>query len=209
MKTFFSTGVITITVLLFMACGGNKKEQEGHDMDNMNMSHPIASDTPNLKGIKTTFVTFTNVNADNAKSFKEIVAHYLHIKTALANDDASEAANGAKAMEQAIKKVDKSLLTDEQKKAYEIFEEGLQEDAEHIGKNSDKIEHQRGHFATLSDEVYYLVKDFGAGQLIYNNHCPMANDKQGANWLSENPVITNPYLGAKMPKCGSVEEVIK
>ncbi len=37
----------------------------------------------------------------------------------------------------------------------------------------------------------------------------MANDGKGAIWLSEVKEIKNPYLGSKMPDCGSVKETIK
>jgi len=37
----------------------------------------------------------------------------------------------------------------------------------------------------------------------------MAKDNQGAMWLSETEGIKNPYFGAEMLTCGSIEEVIK
>ena len=138
------------------------------------------------------------------------MGHYLHIKNALANDNGREAANGGKAMEQAMSKIDKSFFTAEQKKVYDDIEDELKEHAEHIGKNGDKIEHQREHFAMMSEVIYELVKAFGAGQPIYHDHCPMYNEnKGGAMWLSEMKELNNPYFGAKMPECGKVEEVIK
>ena len=50
-----------------------------------------------------------------------------------------------------MSKLDKSLLTAEQKKLYDGIEEELKEHAEHIAKNGDKIEHQRSHFSMLSE----------------------------------------------------------
>ena len=168
--------------------------------------HAAATDDKEVKAVA---VTYTNVDAKDAASIKEIVDHYLHIKNALANDNGSEAASGAKAMEEAISKLDKSLLTSEQKKVYDEIEEDLKEHAEHIGKNGDKIKHQRDHFSMMSEDVYYLVKAFGAGKPIYHDHCPMYNENKGAMWLSEMKEVKNPYLGAEMSTCGSVEEVIK
>lgn len=168
--------------------------------------HAIAKED---KAVKTVAVSFTNVDARAAASIKQIVDHYLHIKTALTNDNGNEAANGGKAMAEAIRKLDKSLLTAEQKKLFDAIEESLQEDAEHIGKNADKIRHQREHFATMSEAMYSLIKAFGAGIPIYHDHCPMYNEGKGAMWLSEISEIKNPYYGTGMPTCGSVEEVIK
>jgi hypothetical protein len=159
----------------------------------------------------TTEVThsFNTVDPKLAASLKTVVDHYLHIKNGLVNNSGSEAANGGKAMADAMNKVDKSLFTAEQKKVYDDIEDDLKEHAEHIGKNADDIEHQREHFVMMSEDVYDLVKAFGGGQTLYHDHCPMANDNKGAMWLSETKEIKNPYFGGKMNKCVKVPEVIK
>lgn len=142
-------------------------------------------------------------------SIKEIVGHYLELKNALANDNGKEAAAHGKAMVEAIEKLNKTSLTAAQKKVYDDVADDAKEMAEHIGSNGDKIEHQREHFDMLSKDIYDLVKAFGAGQTLYQDFCPMYNDKKGATWLSETKAIKNPYLGKKMPTCGSVKEEIK
>jgi hypothetical protein len=208
-KIFFST--LAVSAIIFTACnsGGSKNEKDGKDMSDMNKDSAPQVAATDDKEVKAVAVNYTNVDAKAAASIKEIVGHYLHIKNALANDNGNEAANGAKAMEEALGKLDKSLLTAEQKTAYDKNEEELKEHAEHIGKNGDKIEHQRLHFAMLSEVVYELVKDFGAGYPLYHIHCPMARENQGAMWLSEMKEVKNPYFGAKMLTCGTVEEMIK
>ena len=205
-KIFFC--LLAISAIVFAACnnGGSKNEHDGHDMNKDTTKHVTASDDKDVKAIA---VTYTNVDAKAAASIKAIVDHYLHVKNALANDNSSESANGAKAMEDAIGKLDKSLLTAEQKTAYEANEAELKEHADHIAKNGDNIKHQRSHFVQMSEVVYELVRDFGAGRPVYHDHCPMARDNQGAMWLSEMKEIKNPYFGAQMPKCGTVEEVIQ
>ena len=165
--------------------------------------------TTDDKEVKAVPVAFTSLDPTAAASIREIVNHYLHIKNALANDNAGEAASGAKAMSEAMKKLDKSLLSPEQKTAYDKTADDLEEHAEHIAKNGDKIDHQRSHFSMMSEDVYDLVKNFGAGRPLYHDHCPMAKDNQGAMWMSENKEIKNPYFGNKMPTCGTVEEVIR
>lgn len=205
-KIFFS--LLIISAIVFAACnsGGSKNEHEGHDMSKDTTQHITTTDDNDVKAIA---VVYTNVDATAAASIKAIVAHYLHIKNALANDNAGEAANGAQAMEDAMGKLDKSLLTAEQKTAYVTNEEEMKEHAEHIAKNGDNIKHQRSHFVQMSEVVYELVKNFGAGRPVYHDHCPMARDNQGAMWISEVKEIKNPYFGSEMFKCGRVEEVIK
>ena len=53
------------------------------------------------------------------------------------------------------------------------------------------------------------VKLFGVNEKVYEQFCPMADNDNGAYWLSLSEVIENPYFGSKMMKCGSVESVIE
>lgn len=209
MKQIFSVMII-VAAVAFTACNNNNaaNEHEGHDMPPATdtTQHAAASDD---KELKTITAVFTNVDTKAAATIKEIVDHYLHIKNALTNDNAGDAADGAQAMEKALAKMDKSLFTAEQKTAYDATEEALKEHAEHIGKNGDNIKHQRSHFAMMSEEVYTLVKNFGAGRALYHDHCPMARDNKGALWVSEIKEVKNPYFGAQMLACGTVEEVIQ
>lgn len=204
-KQFLSTAIMSILIL--MACNNNetKNEHEGHNMKDSTPQSAVVDDTD----VKTAAVVYTDLNATSAASIKLIVDHYLHIKNALVNDNADEAAFGGKAMTEAIKKVDKSLLTPDQKKAYDEITSELQDHGEHVEKNASDIKHQRSHFILMSEDIYSLVKTFGAGQPVYHDHCPMANDNKGAMWISEIKEVKNPYFGAKMLTCGSVEEVIK
>ncbi len=208
-KIFFSA--LAIGVITFTACnsGGTKNEHEGHDMNKTKTDTAQHVSTADDADVKIVSAAFTNVDVKAAATIKEIVDHYLHIKNALANDNAGEAASGAKAMENAIAKLDKSLLTAEQKTAYDANGEERKEHAEHIGKNGDNIKHQRSHFVMMSEVIYELAKNFGAGRPLYHDHCPMARDNQGAMWLSEVKEIKNPYFGSEMFKCGRVEEMIK
>ena len=207
-KLLFS--VLTISAISFAACknGNNKNEHEGHDMSSMKTDTMQATATDN-KDIKAVSVTYTKVDPKVSAAINEIVNQYLRIKNALASDNGGEAANGGKAMVNAIAKIDKSLFTAEQKNAFDKDEEGLKEDAEHIGKKGDDIAHQRSHFTSLSEAVYNLVRAFGAGRPLYHDHCPMAKNNEGAMWISELKEVKNPYFGSAMPDCGSVEEIIK
>ncbi len=156
-----------------------------------------------------TTVTMAGADAKTAASVKEMVTGYLQIKNGLAADNGDDAASGGNALVGAISKVDTTALTPDQKKAYADLADDVKENAEHIGKNAAKIAHQREHFDVLSKDMYQLVKTFGAGQRLYLDSCPMYNNGKGATWLSEIKPIKNPYLGQKMPTCGSMEQEIK
>ncbi|HSC52017.1 MAG TPA: DUF3347 domain-containing protein [Phnomibacter sp.] len=204
-----SIAVIALSAIILSACnsGGNTSEHEGHDMSKMGDTTNAA--TTNDKEAKLVAVKFTDVDIKVAASIKETVDHYLHVKNALASDNADEAAKGGKAMVSTLSKLDKSLFTADQKNAFDEIQDDLKEHAEHIGKNAGDIKHQREHFIGMSEDIYTLVTNFGGGRVLYHDHCPMVQDNKGAMWVSEIKDIKNPYFGAQMPNCGSVEEVIQ
>lgn len=141
---------------------------------------------------------------------KDILAGYLQMKNALAKDDGKDAAAAGSSIVTTLGKVDMKGLSDVQMKSYMNIADDMKEHAEHIGANAGKIAHQREHFIMLSKDIADLVKNFGnGGQTLYKDFCPMANEGKGAIWISEVKEIKNPYLGGKMPDCGSVEETIK
>ncbi|MEH6307186.1 DUF3347 domain-containing protein [Olivibacter sp. CPCC 100613] len=205
-KLIFS--LMIMTFIIFTACN-SKPEKKGVD----HQSTEIIEDEESQAATKTATITeikasFTGVDPKTSSTIKQIVDHYIHVKTALSNDDDKEAASGGEAMVATMGQVDKSRLTAEQAALYDENEADLREHAEHIGENVGNIKHQREHFIMMSEDVYALVKGFGAGRTLYHAHCPMAKDNEGAMWLTETNEIRNPYFGSKMLKCGSVKEVI-
>jgi Cu(I)/Ag(I) efflux system membrane fusion protein len=62
----------------------------------------------------------------------------------------------------------------------------------------------------LSTDVIALFKhaDLKKGS-IYVQHCPMANNGDGGDWLATENKIQNPYYGDEMMECGRVLEEIK
>jgi hypothetical protein len=198
--------ISAIALLSAVACNNSDKSSKETESSKTDSLQSAKADT--TKPVEVNH-SFTNVDPTIASSIKTVVDHYLHIKNALVNDNGSDAADGGKAMAEALNKIDKSLMTAEQKKVYDDIEEDLKEHAEHIGENARRIEHQREHFSMMSEDVYDLVKAFGPGQTLYHDHCPMANDNKGAMWLSESREVKNPYFAGKMNECVKVPEVIK
>ncbi|KAF5277834.1 hypothetical protein FQR65_LT15918 [Abscondita terminalis] len=75
--------------------------------------------------------------------------------------------------------------------------------------SSKGLEKQRIVFMSLSEQIYKLIKATDPAYTVYYNHCPMFNDGKGANWLSKEKSIQNPYYGSQMLTCGSIKETIK
>ncbi|MFA5046048.1 MAG: DUF3347 domain-containing protein [Paludibacter sp.] len=154
-------------------------------------------------------VMYTNSDEKNLSPINELVNQYLQIKNGLANDNGTDAATAGKAFVESIAKVNTASFTTDQKKKWDDISADAKEMAEHIGANADKLEHQREHFEMLSQDIYDLVKTFGAGQVLYKDADTMYNKGKGAFWLSEIKEIKNPYMGKAMFDSGSIKEEIK
>ncbi len=79
-------------------------------------------------------------------------------------------------------------------------------------KQAKDIKAMRESFRSISEEVGVLAKAFGFGEAspIYELHCPMAFDGQGAIWYQANDEVRNPYYGATMLKCADrIEKVVR
>ncbi len=84
----------------------------------------------------------------------------------------------------------------------------LTTESEKISSTKD-IEKQRTTFVLLSANFYELIKATKQPETIYFQHCPMYNDGKGADWLSKESTIKNPYYGSQMMSCGKTIETIK
>ncbi|WP_312334838.1 DUF3347 domain-containing protein [Sphingobacterium sp.] len=142
-------------------------------------------------------------------SIAPIVTDYLALKNALVSDDDKAAASAGKELLATLNKVDMKAIPADKHKEYMDIADDAKENAEHIGDNAGKIDHQREHLASLSEDVNDLIKLFGTSQTLYQDHCPMFNDGKGAIWLSENKEIKNPYYGSKMISCGKMQRELK
>lgn len=72
------------------------------------------------------------------------------------------------------------------------------------------IKAQRKAFTFLSADLIAMFKhaDIKKGS-IFVQHCPMANNGDGGDWLATEKKIQNPYYGDEMLTCGAVLEEIK
>jgi hypothetical protein len=174
--------------------------------NNSNKSTSANSETDTAK---MTTTTQTGTGSKTNTSVKDLVASYLQLKNALTKDNSNDAATAGKALAKGFLKFDQETLSASQKKSFTDIADDAHEMSEHIGESAGKLPHQREHFDMLSKDMVDLVKLLGAGQPLFVDHCPMYNNNKGADWLSETKDIKNPYLGTKMPTCGSVKEELK
>lgn len=66
---------------------------------------------------------------------------------------------------------------------------------------------QRAAYERASNALIAMVESAGnpLPRIVYVARCPMAFDSRGARWLQDSAAIRNPYFGAAMLTCGSVD----
>ncbi len=193
--------IIAATTILAACNNSSSGKKDNTDSAAQTTAAPV--DTY-LKQIPAATVT------NQAASIKEILADYLQMKNAFANDNTDDAAKAGSSLEITFKNFDMGSITEEQQKIFADVADDAKEHAEHIGANGGNIAHQREHFDMLSKDMADLIKTFGnGGQTLYKDFCPMYNNGKGAIWISETKEIKNPYLGKAMPTCGTMKEEMK
>ena len=138
----------------------------------------------------------------------EVYDSYFAVKDALVRTDGASASTSSKTLFTEINNVKMDKLSMDVHMAWMKVFENLKEDAEHIAGIKD-IGRQRDHFISLSKNIYEVMKISKQETPTYYQFCPMANDGKGANWLSKENAIKNPYYGSQMLNCGNTVETIK
>ncbi|GAC1314039.1 MAG: DUF3347 domain-containing protein [Mucilaginibacter sp.] len=202
MKNLIIISTICVSLSIAACNNSNKTSAASADKDTTSTATTATNTTTSAQ-------SKSGANPKTAASVKEIVGNYLQLKNAFSKDNSNDAATAGKALADGFAKLDQSVLTSDQKRSFTDIADDAKEMAEHIGKSAGNIPHQREHFDMLSKDMIDLVKLFGAGQPLFVDHCPMYNNKKGADWLSETKDIKNPYMGAAMSTCGAVKEELK
>jgi copper chaperone CopZ len=166
-----------------------------------------------IQNIKTKTAT-TTTQKDTVKNtvaenpLEAVYTSYFALKNALTKDDGTTAAAKAKELFKAIDAVPTEKLSTAQHTVWMKYMKQLSNDAEQI-KGVAKTEQQREYFASLSKNMIEVMKSIKPDYTIYIDHCPMYNDNKGADWISKESGIKNPYYGAMMLTCGSTKETVK
>jgi hypothetical protein len=165
----------------------------------------------NIKSIFVTLLLFAGSIAVKAQvtaatsPINNIVTAYLDLKNALIADNGTAAAAKAKILNGQITALKAAELPAAQQAEWKKYVDKLSFDSRHISETA-AIDHQREHFASLSKNMYTVLKDLKVNSRnLYLQYCPMKK----ASWLSDKQTIENPYYGKSMPGCGSVKETLK
>jgi len=149
-----------------------------------------------------------NIQNSEVNQLKPIFDSYSDLKNALVKTDNKSAISKAENLSSVISKLEMNKLEVNQHEIWMKVYKDLLSESNKIAK-ANNIEEQRMTFIQLSEKMHELIKVANFNFPVYYQHCPMYNDNKGANWLSLESTVKNPYYGSQMLSCGKTIETIK
>ncbi|MBL7775168.1 MAG: efflux RND transporter periplasmic adaptor subunit [Saprospiraceae bacterium] len=143
------------------------------------------------------------------QALRAVFDRYFPLKDALVRSDFAAAKKEAGLLKIALEQTDMRLFSG---KAHELWMRHSAAAATALRRllQAPDVEAARAAFKPLSAQMVALATAFKPfDSPVFVQHCPMADDNSGADWLSLDREIRNPYFGDKMLKCGSVTNTIQ
>ena len=151
----------------------------------------------------------TAISAAAKKSLQPLYKNYFDFKDALTKDDFNTAKKALLEFEKSLDKINMSVFKGASHNVWMSYQTELKKNTLHATHSKD-IKELRMPFEPISNVMIAMTKAFNPlTETAYVQFCPMANSDKGANWLSKENKVVNPYFGASMLKCGEVKETIK
>ena len=143
------------------------------------------------------------------EALQSVYTEYFKFKDALTADEFDQAQKAASDLKTTLDKVNMSAFTGESHNTWMSYSSDLKNALQHV-QHLKTIEELRTTFQRVSEGMIAMTKAFKPmDQTLYVQFCPMADENKGANWLSNEEEIRNPYFGESMLTCGEVQENIK
>jgi len=148
--------------------------------------------------------------SDDAKAeLNPLYTKYFELKDALTEDDFETAKEKAQELKASFSKIDMKAFKGDAHEKWISYHGKMEKVLEHI-HHHDNIEDLRKNFIALSDWMIQVTETFRPiSETLYLQHCPMADNDKGADWLSKEEPIVNPYFGESMLRCGEVVKKIE
>jgi Cu(I)/Ag(I) efflux system membrane fusion protein len=145
---------------------------------------------------------------ESDKQISQLIVSYLALKDSLVNDNFEGAKKAAEQTLKLTENIDMSAMSQKAHTAYMEVNEIMKSNLEKA-VNAEDIAPLRNTFLDISNSMIKLSKSTVLTDKLYIQHCPMANDYDGGDWLSKEKKIRNPYFGSSMLTCGSVTGEVK
>ena len=195
--------MLVIASLTAVSCKNNNEEgnvdHSGMDHENMSEGSEMMED-----GEQTSEEMPGSENQDSQTGI--IINDYLELKDALVADNSEGAAQAGESLVAAFENFNMSGYEAAERQELTEIIESAKEHADHISYSD--MAHQREHFELMSIDMVDMLAITGSPERLYQQFCPMYNNKKGAIWLSTSEEIRNPYFGQNMLSCGEVQKEI-
>lgn len=141
------------------------------------------------------------------KALTPLFKNYFELKDALTEDDLTTAISKVKSLQQSIEQVDMKLFQGDAHQVWMDYSMEFRKNLEQANK-AEGIDQIRESFIHVSKAIVDMNRSFQPLKYsTYVQHCPMANNNQGADWLSKEKEIRNPYFGSSMLSCGELKSI--
>lgn len=143
-------------------------------------------------------------------SFNKLLNNYYNLQAAFVKEDSVLINNSissliASADSLALKEIKSDSTIIETAKSYST---SISDDAKAMLAEKDINEKRKG-FEMISNYIIDLIRTVQFDRAkVYKIHCPMAFDNKGADWLSKDTNVLNPYLPTEMLECGEIVDTI-
>lgn len=135
--------------------------------------------------------------------FQAVFPLYLQMKDAFVASDAGAVAREANSLADKMSSLNAASLGSMEKAHFDKTVALLRKIS-----GSKVLQDQRAFFVDLNQQLVVFASHLDLSRTLYVQLCPMANNNQGAIWLSAEEEIRNPYYGDEMLSCGKVEQVL-
>lgn len=187
-------GTFTVDAAAQLQGKKSMMNQEGHGMQAGHEEHSEMESTMKME-----------FSQEAETKFSDLLKVYLDLKNALVASDQEQTQKLAQKGAGIVATIT-GLQMDDMAKSH-ISQLGI-----HLKDIASKrnLESQRDVFVQLSQNMIQIGQQIGGLEnKLYIQHCPMANNDKGADWLSREEEIRNPYYGDAMLTCGSVVSTIE
>lgn len=149
------------------------------------------------------------VDNDFKTQLKKVYYDYIALKELVMSEDLNNISQSSNQLLESLSKIDMSLLTNSKEHSSWMPLEKVIKSSSTIISTSTDIKAIKKQFNLLSINLSKAIAIFGINETVYLQFCPMAEDNNGAFWLSEHESVNNPYFNGSMLKCGEVKQILK
>lgn len=147
-------------------------------------------------------------NAERSTIY-QLVQQYELLKDALVNDDFNKSKQLAGDLYKEMKLTDMSNFSGAEHKIWMQHSTNALKALEQM-KEAKNLGEMRRYLKPLSGQIITMARYFAPfKKSLYVMRCPMADKNKGADWISFEGEVKNPYYGADMLTCGSVIDTIQ